>query len=387
MNIKRIFIILGKIIIAGLTVYSLVLIAGFLLVKYNITNTAGQIDQKNNDFQANEEFINSITATQALSSFITSNALPKAEDSQAIINRKKDFCRIRAIKDYSPKNAQKILQIVKEYNNEMLINKMIFAVSLKLDKNTFYKEKIALCDKAYKNENINPDEALSKLNNATSSSLFIWQNYEEWSNMREALIKDKEVIYLAASSTNIEPRLLVSIAIVEQLRMYYTQRALYKQFFAPLKILGNATKFSLGIMNIKEKTAIETEEHLKDRASNYYLGPAFENFLDFKATSTTDERYKRLTDEKNHYYSYLYGALYIKQIMIQWQRAGFDISERPEIISTLFNVGFKNSHPKAKPEVGGAEIEIGGIKYSFGSLSYEFYYSGEMENIFPYNKN
>ena len=70
--------------------------------------------------------------------------------------------------------------------------------------------------------------------------------------------------------------------------------------------------------------------------------------------------------------------------MTQWKNAGFDISNRPEIIGTLFNVGFPQSKPNANPKVGGSTVVIGQNKYSFGRLSYEFFYSGELVEAFPY---
>jgi hypothetical protein len=100
--------------------------------------------------------------------------------------------------------------------------------------------------------------------------------------------------------------------------------------------------------------------------------------------STSSARFLRLTDSKNHYYSYLYTALFIKQISAQWQREGFRIADRPEILATLFNLGFDKSVPKANPKVAGAEVTVGGETYTFGRLAYEFYYSGELIDTFGF---
>jgi hypothetical protein len=70
--------------------------------------------------------------------------------------------------------------------------------------------------------------------------------------------------------------------------------------------------------------------------------------------------------------------------VVQWQKAGQDISDRPEILATLFNIGLQNSKPKSNPQVGGSKITIDGNDYVFGSLAYEFYYSGDLINEFPY---
>jgi len=71
-------------------------------------------------------------------------------------------------------------------------------------------------------------------------------------------------------------------------------------------------------------------------------------------------------------------------MMEQWKKAGFNIDKRPEIICTLFNVGFPQSKPNGSPKVGGSKITIGETKYSFGRLGYEFFYSGELVEYFEY---
>jgi hypothetical protein len=208
-------------------------------------------------------------------------------------------------------------------------------------------------------------------------------NNEQWDTIKQAIVKDKDVIEKAAAISGVEPRLVVACAIVEQVRLFNSSRELFKKFFQPLEILGNANKISLGIMGIKEDTAIQIEDHLKDPNSPYYLGADMENVLDYADGSDGSKRYDRLT-ENTHYYSYLYGAIYLKQIMNQWEKAGYDIKFRPEIMGTLFNVGFPQSKPNPNPKVGGSSINVDGTKYTFGSLAYEFYYSGELTDAFPY---
>lgn len=225
---------------------------------------------------------------------------------------------------------------------------------------------------------------LDSLDWSAEKGLFTWQNGEEWTVIEKALVKDKVVIEKAAQQAGIKPRILVSAAIVEQLRLYYTQRELFEKFFKPLNILASANKMAWGVMAIKEKTAIATEEHLRDRQSAFYLGSDKEMLLTLPSGNETKTRYQRLTNEKDHYYSYLYGGLYLAQVIEQWSKAGYDISRRPEILVTLFNIGFNNSKPKDNPQVGGSKININGRDYSFGGLGYEFYYSDALIKEFPY---
>lgn len=79
----------------------------------------------------------------------------------------------------------------------------------------------------------------------------------------------------------------------------------------------------------------------------------------------------------------MYAAIFLKQMKLQWEKAGFPIADRPEILATLFNVGFPQSVPKSNPRVGGSTIKVNEKEYSFGALAYQFYYSGELHELFP----
>ncbi|MHB1316638.1 MAG: hypothetical protein ACYCZW_02150 [Minisyncoccota bacterium] len=210
-----------------------------------------------------------------------------------------------------------------------------------------------------------------------------WQQTEEWGVLKTALIKDKAVLYRVEAVTGIPARLIASQLIVEQLRMFNSDRESYKKFFAPLKILGSQTQFSWGVMGIKRETAILIEKNIKDTSSPYYLGSQYEHLLDFHTGDIENERFIRMTDQHNHYGSYLYAGLYLRQFIEQWQKAGFDISKRVDILATLYNIGFSGSKPNAYPKSGGALITIGERTYSFGSLAQEFYDSNELLDEFP----
>ncbi|MFO0495027.1 MAG: hypothetical protein ACK50Y_05805, partial [Flavobacteriia bacterium] len=84
---------------------------------------------------------------------------------------------------------------------------------------------------------------------------------------------------------------------------------------------------------------------------------------------------------------YMYAALFLKQVKMQWEKAGFPIDHRPEILVTLFNVGFPQSDPKNNPKVGGSTIKINEKPYSFGAIGYQFYYSGELYDLFPFKSH
>ncbi len=213
---------------------------------------------------------------------------------------------------------------------------------------------------------------------------FTWIQSSEWQTLSAALIKDKDVIKKASNTAGISPRLLVSVVIAEQMRFFTSDRESFKKFFEPLKILGSLSQFSLGVSGVKPETAELIEDHLKDSSSPYYLGKSYEHLLEATSTTIGDLRFARLTDARDHYYSYLYTALFVRQIIEQWNRAGFDIQYRPEIIATIFNLGFEKSDPKPNPQVAGSSVVVEGETYTFGGLAYEFYYSGELMGVFGY---
>lgn len=205
----------------------------------------------------------------------------------------------------------------------------------------------------------------------------------EWVAFRQAVAKDKVMIESVSKETGISPRILIAILVPEQMRFFHSNRPMFKKAFGPLKILASQSQFSWGIFGIKDETARAVEEHLRDQTSPFYLGPSFEHALDFTTGDLDQERFARITDSRNHLYAYRYAGLYAAQIAKQWNTAGFPIEKRPEIIATLWNLGFHKSKPHGVPLSGGALIDIEGTSWSFGGLAGAFYYSDELIELFP----
>ncbi|HEV7449695.1 MAG TPA: hypothetical protein VGP13_04120 [Candidatus Paceibacterota bacterium] len=212
-----------------------------------------------------------------------------------------------------------------------------------------------------------------------------WDQTPEWSVVKGGLQKDASIIARVSQETGVSGRMIATVVVPEQTRFFTSNREVFKRYFEPLKILGSLSQFSLGVSGIKEETANNIEMYANDPASPFYPGPQIEKLLAYNATSTLDHNtalFNRLTDAKDHYYSLLYTAAYIKEIESQWSRAGFDISKSPEAIATLFNVGFAASNPNANPKSAGAPITTGGNTYVYGTLGALFYNSDELSDIF-----
>jgi len=211
-----------------------------------------------------------------------------------------------------------------------------------------------------------------------------WNETPEWQVVHGGLLKDIAIIKRVGRETGVSERKIAMVVVPEQLRFFTSEREVFKRYFEPLKILGTLSQFSLGVSGIKEDTALLVEEYASSTTSPFYPGAGMDSLIKYDdGADPKKELFNRLTDEKDHYYSYLYTALLIKEIESQWRVAGFDISSRPEITATLFNIGFKNSKPNATPLSGGAVVETGGTQYAFGDLGGSFYYSSELEDVFP----
>ena len=339
----------------------LFLTTAFFAVKLHVTDDPGAVDYNDRYFQElKDKYGQSDT-----------------DDSSKVNNKEAEFFHnVLVLNKYYPENSLYILNAYLKSRNLTEAERMIGAVNLYMQDNKRY------------NSEINEFEIRSSKDSSqrNSGSVFEWMNIAEWEDFKLAVVKDKPLIDSVANLTDVEPRLIVAVLVGEQIRLFNSEREAYKKWIGPLKILSVETTFSLGVTGIKVPTAQTIERNLKDRQSVFYLGEKYEHLLDFQTNNITDERFKRLTSYKNHFYSYLYAALNIKQIKTQWERAGYPIGDRPEILATLYNIGFEVSIPKENPVVGGSTVMIHRKPYSFGAIAYEYYYSGELFDLFPFKR-
>lgn len=343
--------------------YGFFLVATYAAIQFGWTKEGGIVDSNSRYFQSMQDKYNQGFKT----------------DSAALVQHRYEALeRILVLNDYYPTNAQYILAVMQKGAPEMDVLRMLDAVDLQLKENIGYQKRLAKIKFNAKHQK-----------ELTNQSVFDWMNIAEWQTFKEAVAKDKKLIDSVANQTGVEGRLIVSCLVGEQIRLFNSGREAYKKWIGPLKVLSVESQFSFGVTGIKEHTAKTIEGYLKDPTSVFYLGKPYENLLDFKSEDTATinkERIERLTDFHNHYYSYMYAALFLKQVKVQWEKAGYPIENRPEILATLFNVGFPQSNPKSNPRVGGSTIKIYDKPYSFGAISFQFYYSGELYNLFPFKE-
>ncbi len=337
-------------------------IAGFLIIgawaayQLGLSNNSGGVDKNNRYLSQVSEMKKKKT---------------KEQNPQQIL----DNCiKLAAIAKCYPLNARLILEGYDFSQGGTELEQMIAACELYMANDENYK---ALLQQFRATPNATNDK---------SSNAIEWMNLEEWSALKDAIVKDKHLIDSAAKVCGVEPRLIVGCLVGEQIRLFNSKREMYKKYLGPVKVLSVQSQFSLGVNGIKDFTAQKVEENLKNDTSVFYMGKKYEHILDFSTQDHQTERFNRLVDYRNHYYSYLYTGCILHQTKKQWERAGYDISVRPEILFTLFNLGFEQSKPSATPRCGGSHIKIGDKVYTFGNVGFDFYYSGELAEEFPFHK-
>ena len=275
-----------------------------------------------------------------------------------------------------PANAEHILNSITPDSDPALVDRMIKAAMMYRTDN-----------KEYETTASKVDALIAGISVKDTLQIIPWMNTIEWNALKEAIVKDSALLIEAGRLTGVEPRMIVSCLVGEQIRLFNSKREMFKKYLGPVKVLSVQSQFSYGVNGIKDFTAQAVERHLKDPKSEYYMGRRYEHLLDFTTNDHVNERYRRLVDYRNHLYSYIYTGCILHQTMLQWKRAGYDISDRPDILFTLFNVGFSQSQPKPDPRCGGSHISVDGHVYTFGAIGFDFYYSGELADVFPYERH
>ena len=344
-----------------LSAFAVFLIVTALAVKFKWTNTSGNVDINNRYFsKLAGQYGKDLKAKQQ-----------NVDNEENLLLQK-----IGLLAKYKPVDALKISAAYHQSKDIFIAQRMFNATSLLLKDNKSFQSELKVL-KAKKDR----------------KSLFEFSNYAVWNTFCNAVRKDKAAIDSAARIAGVESRMIVMCLVGEQVRMFNASRERFKQYVYPFNSVILPNNRGYGVTSILEHTALRIERQLVDKNSKFYPGDYF-----YKCLNTTDaapglvvdsikahqhKTIQRLIKGGDHFYSYLYTAFLIRQYQAHWQREGFDLSYRPEIVGTLFNLGFDKSKPKKNPEVGGSSFKVGDKEYTFGGLCFEFYYSGEMMLDFP----
>lgn len=334
------------------------ILGAWVFYELGFTNNKGGADKNNRYLSGNQQYLS---------------------QSDSINSQKQTLDGYRSLsilRQFYPKNADLIFNAAKYSNRPTAIQEMIYAANMYMQDDKHAS--------AYQKMVIDIDNVLeSNKMQAFDGNVIPWMNDSAWPALKAAILKDTAVIYEAARLTGVEPRLIVGCLVGEQVRLFNSKREMYKRYLGPMKVLSVQSQFSLGVNGIKDFTAMQVERNLTDTASIFYMGKPYEHILDFQTADHQTERFNRLTNYRNHLYSYIYTGCILHQTMLQWKRSGYDIVNRPDILFTLFNLGFAASKPGPDPKCGGSHIKVHDEIYTFGVICNDFYYSGELAEQFP----
>lgn len=351
-----------QIIVHCFALASLLIFGAWGFYQLGFTNDKGGVDS-NNRYLANYK-----------------DTTVQQDSAQRFAHAMQNYLDLAVLSKYYPENARLFLEAMQNSDRNDLIDRMMYAANMYLQVDSIggdYTQALANVQAAYNQCAFKPANVF----------LVPWMNEPSWGTLKEAILKDKPLIDSASRVTGVESRLIVACLVGEQIRLFNSNREKYKQYLGPMKVLSVQSQFSLGVNGIKDFTAMKVESNLKNPQSEFYMGEAYEHILDFSTEDVQNERFARLTNYHNHYYSYVYTGCILHQTMLQWKRAGYDISQRPDILCTLFNLGFAASHPGPSPRCGGSRIQVNGHTYTFGVIGSDFYFSGELAKDFPIHQS
>jgi len=156
------------------------------------------------------------------------------------------------------------------------------------------------------------------------------------------LIPNKDIIFLAAEKFNVDPNLLAGILIDELARLNPIE-----DITDMLSVYFIGVNTSAGIGQVKTDTA-------KGLMLGGYYNPDTNKF-------SSKEKIKKATRQQIYEYikqpkhSIFFVAARINSFIDEWKKF-IDLSERPEIIATLYSLSYDKPHSKPKPNERGLQI-------------------------------
>jgi len=347
-----------------LAIVAVVLIGIAVAAKLKWTNVSGNVDLNNRYFAKTANKYGNNVATDSVTTAKRTSLM---------------YQSIGVLAKYYPYNARVIIEEYDRSKNPTIALRMLDAINLKLKGDKAYQAEMA---------------QLKSVTGKTAKSAFPWVNNDQWKTFRKVIKTDKKTIDSVSYITGVESRLIVMCLVGEQVRMFNSKREKFKQLVVPFNRVLLDKDRGYGVTGILASTAFNIERNVYNKKSPFYAGDYYRQCLPINdsvpITSEKDslnfQKYytiKRLTIGGHHYFDYLYAALFLRQFYTQWLNAGYNLAYRPEVVATLYNLGYQKSKPNPNPQVGGSDFNVDGQPYTFGGLCYEFYYSGELADLFP----
>lgn len=170
------------------------------------------------------------------------------------------------------------------------------------------------------------------------------------------LKKNARFIESCSRMLDINPRLLASVIYAER-RVNVNIVDSFEELYV---FLGGDP--SIGLTQIKKSTSFWIINTAKDTKSSYSLPQKYLKYL--PVYDAHDELIKILMNDSTNS---LLAAIHIKQIIKRWQIENIDISNRPDIIMTLYSYGLfsRRTGKELMPNANMSPNKLGRIAKSF----------------------
>ncbi len=157
-----------------------------------------------------------------------------------------------------------------------------------------------------------------------------------------------EFIKIASDKFNINYKILSAIIYVERTLNYD-----WRDDALDVIIAEAGMNSSIGFCQVKLKTAYWIEKQLNTSESIYNPGNQYKGIL--KISTSPEELILKLTNDSLNIF---YAAAYIRIIQSRWEKEGFLLDDKPEIIGTLYSTGLfyrdgKERTPRMNPDANG----------------------------------
>ena len=143
------------------------------------------------------------------------------------------------------------------------------------------------------------------------------------------VLANKSLIEKACREFRIEPVILSAVIFVERTENYSWEDSALDNLLA-----YNGLNSSIGFCQVKIKTAYWIEAQYND--TNSILFPGKEFYAKMKKSNSTQKLVEKLNNDT---VNINYAAAYIRTMMSRWEKTGFSINDKPEILGTLYSTG------------------------------------------------
>ncbi len=141
---------------------------------------------------------------------------------------------------------------------------------------------------------------------------------------------NKILIESSTEKFHINPSYLAAIIFTERTLNYD-----WKDDALDVLLAKAGRNSSIGFTQVKLKTAYWIERQLDDSLSVFFPGGKYTGIVPVSKSPV-----ELLTKLQNDSLNILYAAAYLRIIQSRWAKAGFTIAGKPEIIGTLYSIGF-----------------------------------------------